>query len=136
MGFIKKILGICATGQPANSDCWEQSQGKLKIDLSKTPELSTKGAGVRFEGRGLPQKVLAMHGADGKYYAYTNRCNHIGHRRLDPVDGGTHIKCCSVGGSTYDLTGQRLSGLARGNITPLPIEQEAQTLTISLLPLA
>ncbi len=132
MGFIKQLLGICHTGQAQNPDGWRYEGGKLVIDLNRTPELNAPGGGARFEGQGLPQRVLVVHGADGKYHAYVNKCAHIGKRRLDPVDGGARLQCCSVGQSVYDLSGKRLSGSARDDIHSLPVTPTEETLTISL----
>lgn len=132
MGIISKLLGICSTGQPANPDAWNYADGSATIDLHKMPELEKPGGAVRLEGKGLPQRVLVVHGADGNFHAFINKCAHVGKRRLDPIDDGKRVKCCSVGQSIYDLSGKRQSGSAKGDIKPLTVKKNQTTLTLSL----
>ena len=131
MGIISKLLGICRTQQPDNPDSWNYAGNTITIDLDKVPELSAPGDAARLEGKGLPQRVLVLQGADNDYHAFINKCAHVGKRRLDPIDNGTRVQCCSVGQSVFDLSGKRLSGSAKGNITPLTVKKEGATLVIS-----
>lgn len=132
MGIFKRLFGICETRPPADSGCWTYKDGRLEITLEKAPELSRKGGAVRIEGSGLPKRVLVVHGEDGKFHAFPNRCTHIGHRRIDPVPGEDRIRCCSVGKSTFDYSGKRVSGSARESLEPLPAESDGSRLLISL----
>lgn len=130
MGIIKRLLGICATQLPVNAGCWTYAGGKLEVSLDKAPELSQKGGAVRLEGPSLPKRVLVVHGQDGQFHAFPNRCTHIGHRRIDPVPGEDKIRCCSVGKSTFDYSGKRLSGSAKESLVPLAVESDGSKLVI------
>jgi Rieske Fe-S protein len=110
--FLQRILGIPVTKKPKVPDCWTYSDGKLKIDLGKTPELEHPDGALRCEGRDLALRVLVVRGRDNQFYAFQNRCTHLGHRRLDPVPGTDTVQCCSVNKSTYDLKGQNIFGPA------------------------
>jgi nitrite reductase/ring-hydroxylating ferredoxin subunit len=132
MGIIKRLLGICATQLPVNHGCWTYANGKLEVVLEKAPELSKKGGAVRLEGPSLPKRVLVVHGQDGKFHAFPNRCTHIGHRRIDPVSGEDRIRCCSVGQSTFDYSGKRISGSAKESLVPLSVKSDGGKLIISV----
>ena len=94
--FFQRLLGISATTKPGIDDCWNYAEGKLTIDLDKAVELKIPGGAIRFEGKGLPERVLVVSGEDGDYRAFHNRCTHLGHRRLDPVPGTSTVQCCSI----------------------------------------
>ena len=116
-GFFQRIFGVPATPKPSNPQCWSFSDGKIMIDLKRAPELEKVGGALRFEGDGLPWRVLVIRGDKGAFYAFHNRCTHIGHRRLDPVIGTGTVQCCSVGKSTYAYDGRKIYGP-----TPTPID--------------
>jgi nitrite reductase/ring-hydroxylating ferredoxin subunit len=132
MGIFKRLLGICATQLPANAGCWTYADGKLEVILDKAPELSRKGGAVRLEGPSLPKRVLVVHGQDGRFHALPNRCTHIGHRRIDPVPGEEKIRCCSVGKSTFEYSGKRISGSAKESLQPLAVESDGSKLVITV----
>ena len=132
MGILKRLLGICATQVPANSGCWTYSDGKLEVILDKAPELSQKGGAVRLAGPSLPKRVLVVHGQDGAFHAFPNRCTHIGHRRIDPLPGEDKIRCCSVGKSTFEYSGKLISGSAKESLEPLALESDGSKLVISI----
>jgi len=132
MGLLKKILGICRTSPPRDPDCWRYSDGKLEIDLERVRELTNLGGAVRLEGKGLPSKILVFHGNDGTFHALTNRCTHIGGRRIDPVAGTQTLQCCSVMGSRYNYDGTVLSGPAKKPLTAFQVESTNGQLTVSV----
>lgn len=131
-GFFQRICGIPATAKAQNDDGWTYADGQVTIELDKIPELRLSGGAVRLEGADLPERLLVTHGEDGEYYAYRNRCTHLGHRRLDPVPGTDTVQCCSVNKSTYNLNGERIYGPAKHAITTYPVTQEENRLVISL----
>lgn len=133
MGIFKRLLGICETRPPADPGCWKYQGGKLEIHLDRAPELSRKGGAIRLEGPSLPKRVLVVHGQDGRFHAFPNRCTHVGHRRVDPVPGEERIRCCSVGKSTFDYSGKRLSGSAQEPLVPLAVESDGKRLLIAVL---
>ena len=129
--IFAKIFGICATPLPLDGDCWEYWDGDLKIELSHASELSSAGGALRFDGKGLPYGVLAFHGIDGEYHAFRNRCTHFG-RKVDPVRGRREIKCCSLGGSTWNYQGKLISGLAKEDLKVLNLKKYAGELIIKV----
>lgn len=131
MGLFKKLLGICDTQPPAQAGCWALEGERVKLDLSKAPELSAKGGGVRLEGKGLKNRILVIRGDDDTVHAFINKCSHAG-RRLDPITGTSTVKCCSVGGSAFDYSGDRQTGLAKKPIKPLAVEQDGDEVVISV----
>jgi len=131
MKILKRIFGICETKPPENPDCWRYSSGRVEIDLSKVPELNEKDAAIRLEGKGLPNRLLIVIGSDDKFHAFENRCTHFG-RRLDPLPGQPLVQCCSIGKSTFDYTGDIVSGSAKEPIKSFPVEKQNGTLIIDL----
>ena len=111
-GFLQRMFGRPVTQPPQDPHCWRYEKGEVVVDLSRAPEIGRRGGGLRLEGKGLPARVLVIHGDDGAYHAFRNRCGHAG-RRLDPVPGTQTVQCCSVGKSTYDYEGKLLFGPAK-----------------------
>lgn len=126
------IVGTPATGPPIDDGCWIYSQGRILIDLTRAPELSAPGGALRLEGGELPFRILVVNGADHRYHAYKNYCAHRG-RRLDPLDGGCGVCCCSLGRSTYDLRGRLRSGPATRPLTICPAHRVDGRLIVTLL---
>lgn len=131
MGIIARILGISRTKGPSQPSCWRFENGRLEIDLSKAPELGKPGGGLRFEGEGIPERVMVMHDDNGNYRAFNNRCTHAG-RRLDPLPGQAAVRCCSVSKSTFDLNGEKVSGPANGSIKTYQVHLENDKLIVDL----
>lgn len=131
MGFFKRVLGICETRPPANDRCWLYSGGEIEIELALAPELSQRGGAIRLEGRGLPERVLVLRGSDDKYYAFKNRCTHMG-RRIDPLAGGEAVRCCSVSKSTFDYGGEVVSGPAKGPLETFDATLRGEKLIVPL----
>ena len=113
--ILQRIFGICATKPPSDDGCWTFENGKITVDLSRATELADQNGAIRLEKKGLPQRMLVVHGNDDAYHAFRNKCAHAG-RRMDPVPGADQVQCCSVGKSTFDYDGKRLSGSAKKNI--------------------
>ena len=128
--IFQRILGIPATKPPADPGCWGFEDGEVKIDLSKTPELSAPFGAIQLESEALPTRVMVMQDGSGAYRAFENKCAHAG-RKLDPVPGTETIQCCSMGQRTYDYQGNVLSGEDQ-NVKPLSVLVEDGTLVIDL----
>ena len=128
--IFQRILGIPATKPPADPGCWGFEDGKVKIDLSKTPELSAPFGAIQLESEALPTRVMVMQDGNGAYRAFENKCAHAG-RKLDPVPGTETIQCCSMGQRIYDYQGNVLSGEDQ-NVKPLSVRMEDGTLVIDL----
>ena len=131
MGFLSRMLGICQTAPPRDSGCWVYNKGTLTVDLGRAPELKSKGGAIRLEASGLPARVLVLHGDDGQYHAFVNKCTHAG-RRLDPLPGQGVVECCSVGKSKFKYNGELVSGSAKKPASTLPLKAGNGTLTIDL----
>jgi len=132
MGLFKRLLGICETRPPADAGCWTSAGGKIEIDLERAAELSQPGGAIRLEGSPLPCRLLLLHGNDGEFHAFPNRCTHSGHRRLDPLPGENQIRCCSVGKSVFDYDGRRISGSAQEPLKPFRVELDGRKLVVFL----
>jgi nitrite reductase/ring-hydroxylating ferredoxin subunit len=131
MGFFKRLFGICDTRPPADPSCWSYSDGRLEVDLGKAPELEAGGGAIRLEGGSLPTRVLLVRDGDGAVHAFENRCTHAG-RRLDPLQGTTDVQCCSVGKTTFDASGKRLSGSGKDDITVWDVSQDGEKLSVRI----
>ena len=92
MGLFKRILGICETPKPKDPECWSIVGEQVEIDLARAPELGEGQGAIRLEGKGLSERVLVVHGSDGSFHAYRNRCTHMG-RRIDPLKGSDRMTC-------------------------------------------
>jgi len=131
MKFIKRLLGICETRLPLKNGSWTYGNQEIKIDLKQTPELANPGGAVRLEGKGMSERVLVIHGADGKYHAFLNKCTHMG-RRIDPMPGKEMIECCSISKSTFTYSGDRVSGAAHDSLSVFQAVSENDKLIIKL----
>lgn len=131
MEILKRIFGICRTPMPQNQDAWQYADGVVTVDLNRMPELAAPGGAARLEGKGLPERVLLVHGNDGAYHAFRNRCTHMG-RRIDPLPDTDRLRCCSVSRSTFDYAGEPLEGPAGNSITAFPVTAAEGRLTVSL----
>jgi len=126
----QRVFGIPATKRPADPGCFEIGDDRLTVDLDRAPELTEPGGAIRLEGGDLKHRILVVHGDDGRYHAFKNRCMHMG-RRLDPVPGSHTVQCCSVGKATYDYEGNLVSGSAQGPIEVLPVTVDGRKLVIA-----
>jgi len=129
--MFQRIMGKCATQEPGDKGSWSYENGKLIVDLSRAAELSEEYGAIRIESSEVPKRVLVFQGKEGNYYAFDNKCAHGG-RRLDPVPGAEQVQCCSLGKSTYNYTGKRLSGSASSDIKTLPLSLENGKLIITV----
>jgi nitrite reductase/ring-hydroxylating ferredoxin subunit len=129
MGLLRRIFGISETRPPSDPGCWKLDGGRIVVDLGRAPELSAEGGALRIEGRDIGRRLLVVHGVDGAFHAFENRCTHGG-RRLDPLPGRGEVRCCSVGRSTFDYEGRRVSGAATDPIRVLDVEQDGDRLLI------
>ena len=70
-----------------------------------------------------------IRGNNGLFYAYKNKCTHMG-RRIDPVSGSQDVRCCSVMGSRFGITGEVLSGPGNGALKIFEVKIENNKLNI------
>ena len=114
--FVKSVLGTCRT-KPLDPGLWTLKDGKIQARLTDISGACAKGQGVYLSGHGLPRPILIVRTEDDQYLAYTNRCTHIGHRKIDPIKGPTPsqpiLRCCSINHSKFDSEGNRISGPAK-----------------------
>jgi nitrite reductase/ring-hydroxylating ferredoxin subunit len=68
---------------------------------------------------------------DGEFHAFKNRCPHWG-GRLDPVTDSAAVRCCNMSGSTFDYTGNIMSGFGNGRLETYRVEMEKCKLIIRL----
>ena len=129
--LFQRIFGIPATEPPADADSWAFADGTIRVDVTRISELNRRAGAVRIEGPMLPAPVLLIHGIDGGYHAFENRCAHGG-RKLDPCVNGPVLQCCSVGKSLFDYEGKVLDGPAGGPIHPYPVRVDGETVLIEV----
>jgi len=129
--IFQRLFGLCATKEPSDPQCWTVKDGKVEISLNKAGDLKNPGSAIRLEGKQLPNRLLVCHGTDDQYYAFVNKCKHMG-RRMDPVPETQSIQCCSIGKSTYAYSGKSVSGLAKEALDTFPVEKSTDTLVIKL----
>ena len=130
VGFIKSLLGICAT-KLLSPGLWSLEDGKVRVKLGEVPELSQAGGAVYLEGQGLEKPVLILRTREDKYLAFASVCPHM-KRKIDPVPGEPFLRCCSVMHSTFDYEGRRISGPANGSLTKYGVELDDGNLVITL----
>ncbi len=128
----QRIFGISATAKPQDETGWDYKPGQLTIRLDRIPELTKPGTALRFEGKGLPVRILVVFGEDQQYRAFHNRCTHMGHRRLDYVPGTETVQCCSVNKSTYTFGGKKIHGPNPQPIKTYPVEKSPGQLQIPI----
>jgi len=129
--LFQRILGIPATALLEDKSAWSFSGNTIVVHLERVPALHERGGGIRLEDDGLPERVLVIHGNDGAYHAFRNRCGHGG-RRLDPVPDDETIQCCSVGKTTCGYSGEVLSGSSKKPTHAYRVDAEPGKLTIHL----
>ena len=130
VSLIKSILGICET-KPLSPDLWSLEGNKVRVKLGQIAELSRKGGAVYLKGQGLHKPILLLRIEDDQYLAFANKCTHMG-RKLDPVLGEPLLRCCSIGHSTFDYEGRRISGLAKEPLTRYAVERSDGDLVVAL----
>ncbi len=128
--FFQRALGRPATELPENNNFWSINDGKITLDLSQAPVLTKPAGAVRVEGN-LPVKVLVVHGEDGQYRAYENKCTHLG-RHIDPVPGTETVQCCSLNCATFDHDGNKIAGPAKKPLNTYPVKVEDGKLVIEI----
>ncbi len=133
MGIFHRIFGISVTSTPSDEGCVSIEEATVRVDLTRATELSTPGAALRLELGELPERLMVLHGLDGEFRAYTNRCACSGWR-IDPVPGEHKVQCCTLARSTYSYEGEKLSGPAKGDLPTHPVERDGDTLIIALVP--
>ena len=131
--MFQRLFGLCITRAPEDGTCWSFEDNLVVVDLARAPELAEPGGAIRLERDDLPDRVLIIHGDDGKYHAFQNRCQHMG-RRLDPVPGDSTVQCCSVDRTTYDYEGKILHGKAKDRLKVFPLDVEDNRLFINIEP--
>jgi nitrite reductase/ring-hydroxylating ferredoxin subunit len=129
--IFQRILGIPATGRPTDPAAWRMEGGRLVVNLDHAPELARPGGALRIEGHGCPERVLVLHGEDGTFRAWRNRCGHKG-RRLDPVAGTETIQCCSINEATYTFGCEKLKGPGDKPVVPFTVAIEGRLLQIAV----
>jgi nitrite reductase/ring-hydroxylating ferredoxin subunit len=128
--FLKALAGICET-RPLSHDLWQLQGDRISVNVEAVGELQRPGGAVYLSGKGLKLPLLIVRTEQGDYRCLVNRCTHM-RRRLDPVPGKPALRCCSVNHSTFDYTGQKLSGPGNNSLKTYRCEAKDGTLVIFL----
>ncbi len=131
MAVLKRLFGLPVSPLPSDDGCFTPGDGVVEVDLSRATELAAPGSALRLESADLPDRLLVVHGLDGTFRAYTNRCACAGWR-IDPVPGEPKVRCCTTMQSTYDYDGTKLSGSARGDLETHPVDRVGDCLQIRI----
>ena len=129
--FLKSVAGICNTKE-LSSDLWRLERKNIILQPGKIMELKKPGGAVYLKGKGLSKPILVVHTDGDEYVGFTNKCTHIGGRRLDPVPGQSALRCCSISHSTFDLKGNIISGPSKKKLTTHKVEKTDEGLIIYL----
>jgi nitrite reductase/ring-hydroxylating ferredoxin subunit len=116
-----RIFGGSHTKTPEDPKCWKYSKGKIVISWGRAQELHTPCGAVRLEKWVLPDRVLLVYGIDGQFHAFKNKCPHCG-RCLEPVTDTPTICCCGLSRSTFDYTGNIMSGPGKDPLKTFKVE--------------
>lgn len=127
---FKALLGICET-KPLSGDLWSLEENKVHVKLSQLPAPLSEDEAVYLKGKGLRKPVLILRTKEDQYLVFENSCTHGG-RKLDPVPGESKLRCCSLGHSTFDYEGKRLSGMAKKPLTRYAVEESDGDLIVTL----
>ena len=132
--IFQRLFCITISPLPADTGCWTISGDEMQVDLDRAPELRPVGRSIRIEGERLPDRVLLVHGEDGIYRAFRNRCA-CGGFRIDPVPGEQKVRCCTPMQSTYDYTGKPTTSHPDKSVELLTTKVHGEILKIDISPL-
>jgi nitrite reductase/ring-hydroxylating ferredoxin subunit len=127
--LFDRIRGVTHTPLLENPDAWAFTDGTLTLALDQVPDLVELNSAVRLEDDAVPEPLLIVHGADGGYYVFVNRCTHA-KRKIDLSDG--QLKCTSISSAEYDYSGAVLSGPTDEALTTYTVAQDGDLLVITL----
>jgi nitrite reductase/ring-hydroxylating ferredoxin subunit len=127
--ILDRLRGVSKTPLLENDAAWDYTGSTLTLALNLVPDLAEPGGAVRLENDQVPEPLLIVHGEDGNYHVYVNKCPHA-KRKIDPAGG--KLECTSIGQSTFDYDGTVLSGPAKSSLTTYVVELKGDQLLISL----
>ena len=121
MEVIKKLFGVYNTKTPHDNNAWYYSNGKIVLEWSKVSEIQKPCGSVSLEGRGLKERIFLLYGIDGQYYAYRNKYPPFG-MRLEPIYNKAKIRCCGLFETTFDYSGNVMSGFGKESLKKYRVE--------------
>ena len=110
-------LNGCATitkigNTPAiNPEAFTLTDNILTIDLSKEAILSKVGGAVKVIHTDIPDSMIIAHVEDNRFEITSLLCTHRG-VEVEYDHSQTNFKCASLGGSTFTIDGNNISGFA------------------------
>jgi len=110
-------LNGCATftkigNTPAiNPESFTLTDNILTIDLSKEAILSKVGGAVKVKHTDIPDSLIIAHVEDNRFEIASILCTHRG-VEVEYDHSQTNFKCASLGGSTFTIDGNNISGPA------------------------
>lgn len=127
--FFDRLQGISDTPKLTDPAAWSYADNTLTLFLDQIPELSEPGSAVQLDNDTVPDPLLIVYGQDEAYYVYVNKCPH-GDRKIDPVSG--KLECTSISKSTFDYSGEVLSGPADKALTSYSVAITDDQLVVTL----
>ena len=125
------ISGVGATPSIAPG-AYEIGEDKsIRICLEKVPELARIAGSVKIVDANIQDALIVVREAEDVYVAASIQCTHRGveveYRAEDRC-----FQCASLGGSRFNINGEKVSGFASGPLKTYPLSREASTLVIRL----
>jgi cytochrome b6-f complex iron-sulfur subunit len=103
-----------------------QASGTLRVQLSQFPALKKVG-GIALVGNLGPTPVAVVRTARNRYVALDRRCPHAG----GVVNASRGGWLCPAHGSTFDLDGDKVSGVTPSGLRKLKSSLSGGSLTIT-----
>ena len=107
------------------------SGNTLVIDLTVIEDLSEIGGAVTIVDESLPSYILIARIQNNDYRVTSSECPHRGHA-IDYVHEDEVFKCSSLGGESFNLNGDYVSGLAEEDLTTYSFTIDDGIMTIYL----
>jgi len=92
------------------------SGNTLVIALTAIEDLSEAGGAVTIVDESLPSYILIARIQKNDYRVVSSECPHRGHA-IGYIHEDSVFKCSSLGGESFDLDGNYVSGLAEEDLT-------------------
>lgn len=128
---VAGIPPLCCTTEELPSVSVEFGNGKIIVDLARTPELRRTGAAFRIVDGERKVNLILIHAGRGEYAAMDRSCTHGGAQCTYNPKHRT-VQCTSLNHAEYDLEGRLLHGRTHGNLRSYPTQLSGSKLEITL----
>jgi Rieske Fe-S protein len=119
---------------PIPDDAAVVAEGRLIIDLKKTPQLAEAGGSVKIIDRRLRENLIAARISETEFAVVALLCPHRGVEVEYRHEHGD-FRCASLGHSQFQTDGTKIKGLAKKGLTRYEARldpQRSDTLIVTL----